>query len=770
MKRVLAFLLAVCLAVPAAWAAEDGPAEAGSGNPAPEVLAGQLQSLGLFLGNGTGDFVLNRAPTRAEAVVMLVRALGKEEEAKAMPTSHPFADVPAWADGYVSYAYAHGLTKGASETWLNARGDAGAAMYLTFMLRALGYSDQADGQFTWDAPWALAIDCCILPEGVNCAQFTRGDAVTVTAAALFAPLRGAETTLADRLAEEGVFSDEQFSAAFPADPFTDVPQMDEAAALHQDMVADYIFKEEIEFPRILASPLCTVILGIYSTPHGGNHTVELLYPDGTALRLATPRTSYMVHTTISPDEIALSADGKILTYSYLFEERLTSSAQNPDDPEALVFHEAGQYLYTADLTTGKNTLEIVPIPYDIVLERTLQLERFTPVQILESADATILLGTKSYGSGEDDFFLYLVYKPGRTVQEGLRKELPLPATYNYGTGRAPDSLELSADGATLTYVYRFDDQLLVNSAQGPSWGVFHEAGTYTYTVDLASGAVTETISSPVYDEAVAELQNSPGYRSRQTYETDQCTIFVFDRGGFMNAPLGMTELIYKPGSAKGVGTVIILPYPKPGTLWTCTPADTRELSADKSTFTYTYYFDEPFILGPPVVDEPIVCHEAGTYTYTTDLMTGQTTETITPPSYDGAMASLVKNPVYTVELQLEGPSCTAVLRWKDANFAEPVKDYELYLVYQPDSPLADTIRQRLILPSTAAVQGYSNVPTDRVPDTLAFSDDGAALIYTYHFDEALYEYHGDKLYHDAGTYTYTVDLSTGETSVTHTFD
>lgn len=766
MKRVLAFLLVVCLAVPAAWAAEDGPAEAGSGNPAPEVLAGQLQSLGLFLGNGTGDFVLNRAPTRAEAVVMLVRALGKEEEAKAMPTSHPFADVPAWADGYVSYAYAHGLTKGASETWLNARGDAGAAMYLTFMLRALGYSDQADGQFTWDAPWALAIDCYILPEGVNCAQFTRGDAVTVTAAALFAPLRGAETTLADRLVEEGVFSDEQFSAAFPADPFTDVPQMDEAAAARQGMAADYIAKESLYVSRVLASPLCTVIVGAYSTAHGGYYTVQLLYPDGTALRLETPRTSCMVHTTISPDEMALSADGKALTYSYLFEEPLTSNFPDPETSEVYVYHEAGQYVYTADLATGETALEIVSIPYKTVLERTLQMEGFTPVRTLESADATILLGTKSYGFDEDDFLLYLVYKPGRTVQEGLRKELPLPATYNYGTGRAPDTLELSADGATLTYAYRFDDQLLVNSEEGPSSGVIHEAGTYTYTVDLASGAVTETVSSPAYDAAVAELQSSTGYRNRQTYETDQCTIFVFDRGGFMNAPLGMTELIYKPGSAKGVGTVIVLPYPRPGGLWTCTPADTLELSEDKSTFTYTYYFDEPFILGSSASGERILCHEAGTYTYTTDLMTGQTTETITPPSYDGALASLVKNPVYTVERQLEGPACTAVLRWKTFNANVPI-DYELYLAYRADSPLAGTIRQRLILPSTSLYGGYY-APTDRAPDSLGFSADGAALVYSYHFDEALSD--GDTLLHDAGTYTYTVDLSTGETSVTHTFD
>ena len=33
---------------------------------------------------------------------MLIRALGEEPQAKAAGKTHPFTDVPAWADGYVS--------------------------------------------------------------------------------------------------------------------------------------------------------------------------------------------------------------------------------------------------------------------------------------------------------------------------------------------------------------------------------------------------------------------------------------------------------------------------------------------------------------------------------------------------------------------------------------------------------------------------------------------------------------------------------------------
>jgi len=44
-------------------------------------LAEDLKELGLFKGVSDTDFALNRAPTRTEALVMLIRVLGKENEA-----------------------------------------------------------------------------------------------------------------------------------------------------------------------------------------------------------------------------------------------------------------------------------------------------------------------------------------------------------------------------------------------------------------------------------------------------------------------------------------------------------------------------------------------------------------------------------------------------------------------------------------------------------------------------------------------------------------
>ena len=78
--------------------------------------ADALNSLGLFQGTGNG-YELERAPTRAAALVLLVRLLGKEAEAKAYAGDCPLGDVAGrWMAPYVGWAYAQGITKGTSDT------------------------------------------------------------------------------------------------------------------------------------------------------------------------------------------------------------------------------------------------------------------------------------------------------------------------------------------------------------------------------------------------------------------------------------------------------------------------------------------------------------------------------------------------------------------------------------------------------------------------------------------------------------------------------
>lgn len=176
-----------------------------------EAKAGALKSLGLFKGVSDTDFDLNREPTRVEAMVMLIRTLGEEDAALNGSFSHPFTDVPDWANAYVGYAWEHGLTKGVSATEFGS-GNASAAMYVTFMLRALGYSD-GEGDFAWDNPFALARESGIVDEGVDLVRFLRADAVEVSYAALSAEMKGGTRTLADTLIDSGVFTADKLEAA-----------------------------------------------------------------------------------------------------------------------------------------------------------------------------------------------------------------------------------------------------------------------------------------------------------------------------------------------------------------------------------------------------------------------------------------------------------------------------------------------------------------------------------------------------------------------------
>lgn len=196
-----------------------------------EMLASDLKTLGLFKGVSETDFALERKPTRTEAIVMLIRVLGKEEVALNGAWEHPFDDVPTWAAPYVGYAYTHGLTGGISATKFGSNNIAPDYMYLTFVLRALGYSDK-DGAFVWNSPYALASDVGILPKEYNKDNFLRGDVVNISYAALNALMRDSQQTLADTLIECGSFSEETYNEIYrlgavqlDIDPFIELRKM-----------------------------------------------------------------------------------------------------------------------------------------------------------------------------------------------------------------------------------------------------------------------------------------------------------------------------------------------------------------------------------------------------------------------------------------------------------------------------------------------------------------------------------------------------------------
>ena len=197
---LVAFLLAVALTFSVMAADRDVTYE--------NDLAKDLKSLGLFSGVSDTDFDLCRAPSRVEAIVMLIRLLGEEQTAKNGDFEMPFTDVPAWAAPYVGYAYKNGLTQGISPTEFGM-GDATAGTYITFVLRALGYSD-ANGDFDWSKPYEFASDLGVLPSFVNVNKFWRADAVTVSYAALSVDMKYKALSLAEKLMQKNVFTSAEY--------------------------------------------------------------------------------------------------------------------------------------------------------------------------------------------------------------------------------------------------------------------------------------------------------------------------------------------------------------------------------------------------------------------------------------------------------------------------------------------------------------------------------------------------------------------------------
>ncbi|MCQ2552808.1 MAG: carboxylesterase family protein [Clostridia bacterium] len=135
---------------------------------AQQTAAEALADKGLIAGTDKG-FALEKTTTREEAIVMLVKLLGAEEEAVAAKNACPFTDVAPWAADFVGYAKAKGLANGASATFFNAKSPITANEFATLLLRAVG-KDVAD----YRDPWAEAVAAGLVEEA-PAGLFTRGD-------------------------------------------------------------------------------------------------------------------------------------------------------------------------------------------------------------------------------------------------------------------------------------------------------------------------------------------------------------------------------------------------------------------------------------------------------------------------------------------------------------------------------------------------------------------------------------------------------------------
>ncbi len=171
-----------------------------------EPFAERLSALGVFRGSSNG-FDLDREPTRLEGLIMLIRLLGVEDEALASSDqTSPFTDVPLWGKGYVNYAYAHGLTSGVSPNSFGTNEFIDANSYMTFLLRALGYSDHA-GDFSWSSALDFAKSQGFISENqwfeLSSQDFLRDHVAKLSYDVLSLPMKDKDERLIDYLVAQG---------------------------------------------------------------------------------------------------------------------------------------------------------------------------------------------------------------------------------------------------------------------------------------------------------------------------------------------------------------------------------------------------------------------------------------------------------------------------------------------------------------------------------------------------------------------------------------
>ncbi|MDY3282355.1 S-layer homology domain-containing protein [Dysosmobacter sp.] len=198
-KKIISLLLAavmLCGIMPTAFAASDEATAA----------AEALYELGLFKGTGTNSdgtpiFDLDKTPTRNQAIIMLIRLLGKEEEALEGTWSIPFTDVTDNMKPYIGYAYTNGLTNGYTATTYCGTNPIKANQYIAFVLRALGYESGAD--FEVATSYTLSDTLGITNgEYSGASAFTRGDVAMISYKALSAPKKDAQPDPAPAVPEE----------------------------------------------------------------------------------------------------------------------------------------------------------------------------------------------------------------------------------------------------------------------------------------------------------------------------------------------------------------------------------------------------------------------------------------------------------------------------------------------------------------------------------------------------------------------------------------
>ncbi|MED1944727.1 MULTISPECIES: S-layer homology domain-containing protein [Brevibacillus] len=145
-NSVLASALALTVA-PMAFAAEEAATTAPKMDADMEKTVKRLEALGLVAGYGNGEYGVDKTITRAEFATLIVRARGLEQGAKLAQFSNTYSDVKSsdWFAGFVNVASGEEIVKGFPDKSFKPQNQVTYAEAVTMIVRALGYEPAVKG-------------------------------------------------------------------------------------------------------------------------------------------------------------------------------------------------------------------------------------------------------------------------------------------------------------------------------------------------------------------------------------------------------------------------------------------------------------------------------------------------------------------------------------------------------------------------------------------------------------------------------------------------
>lgn len=201
MKRIISCLTLLILAISIfgqSLYAEGNLSQAIADKSVEMSSAIRLKELGVLKGTGQG-FELDHKATRLEGLILLIKLLGREKDTDYYSDiESKFTDVPKWGSKYANYAFYNNLTKGTGNNLFGSQNKISGKEFITFLLRALGYSEEA-GDFSFDTAIEKSVSLGMITgeESIayNRSTLTRGALAVLSSRALDTKIKSGKEKL-----------------------------------------------------------------------------------------------------------------------------------------------------------------------------------------------------------------------------------------------------------------------------------------------------------------------------------------------------------------------------------------------------------------------------------------------------------------------------------------------------------------------------------------------------------------------------------------------